>query len=50
MNWKEVLFMEDVQREDSGLPSLSCQPMLFDFLKPVANWMKYSDEKNQKGL
>ena len=50
---KRDLFMEDVQRDDSsvrfytGLPSLSCLLMLFDFLKPVANCMKYWDGKNK---
>ena len=45
--------MEDVQRDDSsvkfytGLPSLSCLLMLFDFLKPVVNCMKYWDGKNK---
>ena len=50
---KRDLFMEVVQRDDSsvrfytGLPSLSCLLMLFDFLKPVANCMKYWDGKNK---
>ena len=50
---KRDLFMEDVQRDDgsvrfyTGLPSLSCLLMLFDFLKPVANCMKYWDGKNK---
>ena len=44
---KRELFMEDVQRDDNsvkfytGLPSLSCLLMLFNFLKPIANGMKY---------
>ena len=50
---KRDLFMEDVQQDDNsvkfytGLPSLSCLLMLFDFLKPVANCMKYWDRKNK---
>lgn len=46
---KRDLFMQDVQRDDSsvkfytGLPSLSCLLMLFEFLKPVANCMKNWD-------
>lgn len=50
---KRDLSMENVQRDDSsvkfytGLPSLSCLLMLFDFLKPVANCMKYWDGKNK---
>lgn len=50
---KRDLFLEDVQRDDSsvkfytGLPSLSCLLMLFDFLKPIANSMKYWDGKNK---
>ena len=50
---KRELFMEDVQRDDSsvrfytGLPSLSCLLMLFDFLKPIASSMKYWDGKNK---
>ena len=50
---KRDLFMEDVQRDDSsvkfytGLPSLSCLLVLFHFLKPVANCMKYWDGKNK---
>ena len=50
---KRDLFKEDVQRDDSsvkfytGLPSLSCLLMLFDFLKPVANCMKYWEGKNK---
>ena len=50
---KRELFMEDVQRDDNsvkfytGLPSLSCLLMLFNFLKPIANCMKYWDGKNK---
>ena len=50
---KRELFMEDVQRDDNsvkfytGLPSLSCLLMLFNFLKPIANGMKYWDGKNK---
>jgi len=50
---KRDLFLEDVQRNDSsvkfytGLPSLSCLLMLFEFLKPIANCMKYWDGKNK---
>ena len=50
---KRDLFMENVQRDDSsvkfytGLPSLSCLLMLFEFLKPIANCMKYWDGKNK---
>ena len=50
---KRDLFMEDVQRDDSsvkfytGLPSLSCLLMFFDFLMPIANCMKYWDGKNK---
>ena len=50
---KRDLFMGDVQRDDSSvkfytsLPSLSCLLMLFHFLKPVANYMKYWDGKNK---
>ena len=50
---KRYFFLEDVQRDDSsvkfytGFPSLSCLLMLFDFLKPIANSMKYWDGKNK---
>ena len=50
---KRELFMGDVQRDDSsvwfytGLPSLSCLLILFDFLKPIASSMKYWDVKNK---
>ncbi|CAH3194694.1 unnamed protein product [Porites evermanni] len=52
---KREFLMEDVQRDDSspwlnlyitGLPSLSCLLMLFEFLKPIASSMKYWDGKN----
>ncbi|XP_068712506.1 uncharacterized protein [Montipora foliosa] len=45
--------MEDVQRDDNsvkfytGLPSLSCLLVLFNFLKPIANGMKYWDGKSK---
>jgi len=51
---KRDLSMEDIQRDDSsvkfytGLPSLSCLLIsIFDFLKHVANCMKYCDGKEQ---
>ena len=50
---KRELFMVDVQRDNNsvkfytGLPSLSCLLMLFNFLKPIANGMKYWDGKNK---
>ena len=45
--------MEDVQRDVSfvkfytTLPSPSCLLMSFDFLKPIANCMKYWNGKNK---
>lgn len=44
---KRDLFMEDVQQDDSGLPSLSCLLVLFYFLKPVKSYMKHWDEKSK---
>ena len=50
---KREIFMEEVQRDDNsvrfcaGLPSLSCLRMLFNFLKPIANGMKYWDGKDK---
>ena len=50
---RRELFMKDVQRDDNsvtfytGLPSLSCLLMLLNFLKPMANGMKYWDGKNK---
>ena len=50
---KRELFKEDGQQDDNsvkfytGLPSLSCLLMLFNFLKPIANFMKYWDGKKK---
>ena len=50
---KRELIMENVQRDHNsvkfytGLPSLSCLLMLFNFLKPIANGMKYWDVTNK---
>ena len=50
---KRDLFLEDVCRNDrtvrfyTGIPSLACLLMLFDFLKPIAEKMKYWDGKKK---
>ena len=56
---KRDLFMEDVQRDDSsvkfytGLPSLSCLPMLFDFLccklPEILGWQEQDSSRNTPG-
>ena len=56
---KRDLFMEDVQRDDSsvkfytGLPSLSCLPMLFDFLccklPEILGWQEQDTSRNTPG-
>ena len=49
---KRELFMEDVQRDDNsvkfytGLPSLSCLLMLFNFLKPYSYSFNFLKTKN----
>ena len=53
---KRELFMVDVQRDDSsvrfytGLPSLSCLLMLFDFLKPIASSTRIAERRFLTGL
>ena len=50
---KRDLFVDDVCKDDhsvrfyTGLPSLACLFMLFNFLQPIAEKMKYWDRKKK---
>lgn len=50
---KREMFIDDVLKSNksvcfyTGLPSYACLMMLFSFLKPLANTMKYWDNKKK---